>query len=92
MLTWLAVAPALPRFIVSSAEAAALQTNSAYDGPVVIVVRFMGGNDGLNAVVPVNDDRYYKARPTIAIPKNQTNAGRGNRPESLANGLQKIDG
>jgi uncharacterized protein (DUF1501 family) len=72
MLTWFAVAPVLPRFIVNSAEAAALQTTSAYDGPVVIVVRFMGGNDGLNAVVPVNDDRYYRARPTIAIPKNQT--------------------
>jgi uncharacterized protein (DUF1501 family) len=72
MLTWFAVAPALPRFIVKSAEAAAVQTTSAYDGPIVVVVRFMGGNDGLNAVVPVNDDRYYRARPTIAIPKTQT--------------------
>ncbi len=72
MLTWCAVAPVLPRLIVASAEAAAPQTTSVYDGPVVIVVWLVGGNDGLYSVVPVNDDRYYRARPTIAIPKAQT--------------------
>lgn len=71
MLTWLAVAPTLPRFIVQSAEAAVAQGASNYDGPIVVVVRFMGGNDGLNAVIPFNDDRYFRARPTIAIPKNE---------------------
>lgn len=43
-----------------------------YDGHVVIIVRMMGGNDGLNTVVPIRDDRYYRARPTIAIPKHET--------------------
>jgi uncharacterized protein (DUF1501 family) len=70
LLTWFALAPTLPRFLVQSAEAAAQQQNpTGYDGRIVVVVRMLGGNDGLNTVIPVRDDRYYKARPTIAIAK-----------------------
>ena len=54
------------------AAAASIQEGTGYDGPIVVAVRFMGGNDGLNTVIPVNDDRYYRGRPTIAIPKNDT--------------------
>ncbi|MEM6783225.1 MAG: DUF1501 domain-containing protein [Bacteroidota bacterium] len=39
---------------------------------VVVLVQLKGGNDGLNAVVPVTNDLYYNARPTIAIPKAKT--------------------
>ena len=35
----------------------------------LIVVFLRGAVDGLNVVVPYADDRYYEARPTIAIPK-----------------------
>src|SRR5262245_33464066 len=28
-----------------------------------------GGNGGLNTVVPFGDDAYYRARPTLAIPR-----------------------
>ena len=69
MLKLFALTPTLPQFVVESASAASAQGPGAYGGPVLVVVRFMGGNDGLNAVVPVNDDRYYRARPTIAIAK-----------------------
>jgi len=68
LLTWFALAPTLPRFLVQSAHAAA--PDAAGDQPIVVVVRMLGGNDGLNAVVPFRDDRYYKARPTIAIPSH----------------------
>ncbi len=69
LLTWFAVAPTLPRFLVESAHAAAPQPGgSGGDQRIVVVVRMLGGNDGLNAVVPFRDDRYYKVRPTIAIP------------------------
>ncbi|MEM1249875.1 MAG: DUF1501 domain-containing protein [Acidobacteriota bacterium] len=68
-LSWFALAPTLPRFFVQSAQAAT--PAAGYDGPVVVVVRMIGGNDGLNTVVPIHDDRYYEARPTIAIPSRQ---------------------
>jgi uncharacterized protein (DUF1501 family) len=36
-------------------------------GDVLVCVFQRGGMDGLNAVVPVGDDHYYKLRPTLAI-------------------------
>ena len=38
---------------------------------VVVVIQFSGGNDGLNTVIPVRNDIYYKARPGIGIAKNK---------------------
>ncbi|MGA9856190.1 MAG: DUF1501 domain-containing protein [Gammaproteobacteria bacterium] len=35
----------------------------------LIVVFLRGAVDGLNVVVPYADDRYYQARPSIAIPR-----------------------
>ncbi len=37
---------------------------------VLVLVQMEGGNDGLNTVVPFEDDGYYRARPTIGIPKH----------------------
>ncbi len=34
---------------------------------VVVVIQFSGGNDGLNTVVPISNDVYYKLRPRLAI-------------------------
>lgn len=36
---------------------------------VVVVIQFSGGNDGLNTVIPVTNDIYYKERPRLAIKK-----------------------
>jgi uncharacterized protein (DUF1501 family) len=36
---------------------------------VVVVVQFNGGNDGLNTVIPITNDIYYKERNTIGIKK-----------------------
>lgn len=74
VLTWAALAGALPAVLVPRADAARRSAARAdrYDGRVVIVVRMMGGNDGLNTIVPVRDDRYYAARPTIAIARADT--------------------
>lgn len=41
----------------------------AADARVLVLVQLAGGNDGLNTVVPHADDRYYKARPRLAVPK-----------------------
>ena len=37
---------------------------------VVVVIQFSGGNDGLNTVIPVTNDIYYRERKVIGITKN----------------------
>lgn len=37
---------------------------------VVVVIQFSGGNDGLNTVIPVRNDIYYRERPKLGIAKN----------------------
>ena len=41
------------------------------NGRRLVVIQLTGGNDGLNTVVPYENDLYYKARPTLAIPANK---------------------
>jgi len=92
LLSWFAVTPALPRFLVDTAHVAA-QTRAA-DQPIVVVVRMLGGNDGLNTVVPLNDDRYFKARPTIALAARDTIAlpgGNAGLHRSLADVMRLMD-
>jgi uncharacterized protein (DUF1501 family) len=38
---------------------------------VVVVLQLSGGNDGLNTVIPVRNDLYYKARPKLGIEKTK---------------------
>ncbi len=38
---------------------------------VVVVLQMSGGNDGLNTVIPVRNDLYYKARPRLGIVREQ---------------------
>ncbi|RYY50223.1 MAG: DUF1501 domain-containing protein [Chitinophagaceae bacterium] len=38
---------------------------------VVVVIQFSGGNDGLNTVVPITNDIYFKERPRLAITKSE---------------------
>jgi uncharacterized protein (DUF1501 family) len=40
------------------------------DENVLVVVQMGGGNDGLNTLVPFGNDAYYRARPALAIPRN----------------------
>lgn len=65
--TILATGATLPGFLARTARA------SAGFGPgherILVVVEMNGGNDGLNTVVPYRADDYYRARPTIALPR-----------------------
>lgn len=36
----------------------------------LVIIQLSGGNDGLNTVIPFNNDLYYKERPTLRISKN----------------------
>lgn len=46
------------------------QISTGKDGTILVVLQLAGGNDGINTLVPFGDDAYYKARPHIALPKN----------------------
>ncbi len=61
----LTLGTAAPRFLLHAAE----QTATRRQDRVLVVVQLSGGNDGLNTVVPFEDDNYRKSRPTLAIPK-----------------------
>ena len=39
---------------------------------VVVILQLSGGNDGLNTVIPVRNDLYYKARPKLGITKDKS--------------------
>lgn len=72
-LTW-----TVPSFVAqtftalhAAADGALTQVTTGKDGPILVLIQLAGGNDGLNAVVPYTNDFYYKARPTIGIPKDQ---------------------
>ena len=38
---------------------------------VLVILNLGGGNDGLNTIVPFEEDAYYNLRPNIAIPQNE---------------------
>jgi uncharacterized protein (DUF1501 family) len=38
-------------------------------GKVLVMLQMNGGNDGLNTVIPVRNDIYYKERKRIAVPR-----------------------
>src|ERR1039457_3358218 len=72
----LSVAGTLPMFLDHSAAcmAADFAANPAGagrpDDHVLVVLQMAGGNDGLNTVIPLGNDDYYNARPSIAVRKN----------------------
>ena len=66
---------AVPQVFARAAGAAtadALAGATAERERILVVIELAGGNDGLNTVVPVEDDRYYRARPRLGIAKDET--------------------
>ena len=41
------------------------------DDTILVVVQLAGGNDGLNTVVPYEDDQYARNRPTLRLPAGE---------------------
>ena len=39
---------------------------------VLVILQLSGGNDGLNTVIPVRNDIYYRERPRLGIQKDKT--------------------
>lgn len=40
-------------------------------GKILVVVQLSGGNDGLNTIVPYQNDIYYQSRPTLGIKSSE---------------------
>jgi uncharacterized protein (DUF1501 family) len=57
----------LPKFLKAFEE----QTMMPPGNKVVVILQLSGGNDGLNTVIPVRNDLYYKARPKLGIEKTK---------------------
>jgi len=38
---------------------------------VLVVLQLSGGNDGLNTVIPIRNDIYYKSRPNLGIQRDK---------------------
>jgi len=39
---------------------------------VLVVLQLSGGNDGLNTVIPIRNDIYYRSRPVISISRDKS--------------------
>jgi uncharacterized protein (DUF1501 family) len=55
---------------VLAADFAANPQGAGRPDRVLVIVQLAGGNDGLNTVVPVRNDDYYRARPKLAVAKD----------------------
>ena len=61
----------VPSFLSRSALAARADSGSSAQARILIVVQLIGGNDGLNSVVPHRMDGYLKGRRALRLPSGQ---------------------
>lgn len=55
----------------AAADGQRVQGVTGRDGQILVVLQLAGGNDGLNTVVPIGDDDYRRARPSLALREKQ---------------------
>jgi uncharacterized protein (DUF1501 family) len=67
----LACAGHVPAFLARSARLLGDKQTAATAGQILVVVQLDGGNDGLNTVVPYQDDVYQKSRPKLRISEKE---------------------
>ncbi|MEI8282484.1 MAG: DUF1501 domain-containing protein, partial [Armatimonadota bacterium] len=56
-------------WLLSSSALSQIKIDSKKSGHTLVVLFLRGGSDGLNMLVPYTEDAYYRARPSLAIPK-----------------------
>lgn len=72
----ISAAATIPTFLdhsgrVLAAEFAANPQGVGRPDKVLVIVQLAGGNDGLNTIIPIRNDDYYRARPRIGVAKNK---------------------
>ena len=71
-----------PKFLTDVYADPAQAIQGFNDDRVLVVVQLGGGNDGLNTVVPFENDLYYNARPNIGLKQEPpAEAERSARPQ-----------
>ncbi|MFT4061162.1 MAG: DUF1501 domain-containing protein [Edaphocola sp.] len=55
----------VPRLLQATGKSIIDPTNKS--NRVLVVLQLSGGNDGLNTVIPIGNDVYYKSRPALGI-------------------------
>jgi len=48
-----------------------LQVETGSNGRIFVLLQLAGGNDGLNTLVPFDNDHYHRARPSLRLKKSQ---------------------
>ncbi len=67
--SFLSLAPAVPAFLHRAAFAA--EADAGQRDTVLVVLQLSGGNDGLNTVIPFDDDVYGRSRKTLRLTKRE---------------------
>jgi uncharacterized protein (DUF1501 family) len=65
-LSFVSLSAVAPRLFAQVAQESAI---AGKNDNVLVVVELSGGNDGLNTVIPIENDLYYKNRRTLGVPK-----------------------
>src|SRR5215472_8016746 len=55
----------------SDAADKATQIATGRDSNILVVLQMAGGHDGLNPVVPIDNDYYHTARPKLGLSEKQ---------------------
>jgi uncharacterized protein (DUF1501 family) len=67
---YVSVSAMVPRWAVKGTSAFEESVGAARVGRTLVVLELMGGNDGINTVVPYTDNAYPQVRSRIGIPVN----------------------
>jgi uncharacterized protein (DUF1501 family) len=59
-------AAVLPSWVRAASRAAPIDSSR-----VLVVLQLIGGNDGLNSVVPIDDELYARTRPNLAVARSK---------------------
>src|SRR5262245_31854873 len=65
---YVSVSAMVPRWAVKGAGAFEESVGASQSGRILVVLELMGGNDGINTVIPYTDGSYPTVRSRIGIP------------------------